>query len=436
MLASLIPSTSSLLKGLASDLIGTFFRTLEHWVTTGTTWVLGETWRALSATTEPIVTGAAFDSEYHVMVLIAVGAVLPLLGLAVIQAIAHQDAGGLLRTAFIRLPMAVLLTGVVIEIVSLGLTATDRASSSLLATGGAPSASLFLHLEVALAVIGGSNAAAFGGLLLVAVVAVISFVLWIELAVRSAAVAVAALFLPLALAGLVWPATSHWARRLGETLTALVLMKLVMAAVLALAAGALAASSGGIASVVEGLALLGLTACSPYALFRLVPMIEAGAMSHLEGARPASTVKGETWSMVSSPVRELLDAKSGGAGSGAAPDSGSPMPPPPARPEAALGSDGSASADAGTSGATAGGSGGGSAAADVAASGASAGGGSAVDAGTTAGGSGGAGAGGDIAAGAAHADATPGGQLGAAGWTQRMVDHEALRNPGGGHAGE
>jgi hypothetical protein len=307
---------TGLLKQLAQDLIGSFFRSLGSWVTTGATWVLGETWRALSATTEPILTGAAFDSEYHVMVLIGVGTVLPLLGLALIQAIAHQDVSGLLRTALLRLPMAILLTGVVIEIVSLGLTATDRASSSLLATGGAPVASLLAHLEAALSTIGGDGATAFGGLLLVAAVAIVSFVLWIELAVRSAGVAVAALFLPLALAGLVWPATSHWARRLGETLAALVLMKLVMAAILALTAGALAASSGGIASVVEGVSLLGLTAASPFALFRLVPMVEAGAVSHLEGVRPASTMKNAAQSMASSGVMSLVG---GGAGGAAAP---------------------------------------------------------------------------------------------------------------------
>jgi hypothetical protein len=332
VLASLLPS--------ASELVGAFFRTLEHWVADGTTWVLGETWRALSATTEPVLTGNAFDSEYHVMALIGVGTVLPLLGLAVIQAIAHQDVSALLRTALLRLPMALLLTGVVIEIVSLGLTVTDRASASLLATGGAPAASMFLHLEAALAVMGDSQAAAFGGLLLVAVIAVISFVLWIELAVRSAAVAVAALFLPLALAGLVWPATSHWARRLGETLASLVLMKLVMAAVLALAAGALAAGSGGIASVVEGLSLLGLTAFSPYALFRLVPMVEAGAVSHLEGVKPASMVKSYTWSMATSP----LLSSGGSAANASAAGSGSGMTPPSAAPTSVFGAGSSAPA--------------------------------------------------------------------------------------------
>ena len=112
--------------------------------------------------------------------------------------------------------------------------------------------------------------------------AIVSFVLWLELAVRSAAIAAASLFLPLALAGLAWPATAHWARRLGETLAALVLSKLVIAAVLALAAGLLGSSSG-LAGVVEGIALLAIAGFAPFALLKLVPAIEAGATAHFEG---------------------------------------------------------------------------------------------------------------------------------------------------------
>ena len=72
------------------------------------------------------------------------------------------------------------------------------------------------------------------------------------------------------------------ARRLGETLTALVLSKLVIASVLALAAGLLGSSSS-VAGVVEGVALLAVAAFAPFALLRLVPAVEAGAVAHLEG---------------------------------------------------------------------------------------------------------------------------------------------------------
>ncbi len=316
-----------MLRQLAEDLVSGFFRRFSEWISTGAVWLLQQAWHLMSATTEPVLSGSAFTDEYRVMILIGLAFVAPLLGLAVIQAIARQDVGGLLRTAFLRLPLALLLTGVVIELVSLGLQFTDQASVSLLTAGADPAARAFGHIETALGPIAPA-AAGFGALLLVAVVGFVAFLLWVELAVRSAAVAVAALFLPLALSGLVWPATSHWARRLGETLAGLVLMKLVMAAVLALAGGALAATAGGISSVIEGLALLGLTAFAPFTLLRLIPVIESGAISHLEGARPVQGLKdratGFAKTKVDSMASSLVGSLTTGGGS-AGPDVGKPV---------------------------------------------------------------------------------------------------------------
>jgi hypothetical protein len=81
---------------------------------------------------------------------------------------------------------------------------------------------------------------------------------------------------------------------LADTLAALVLGKLVIVAVLSLAAGALSggtgtapsgaeSSGGGFASVLGGAALLLLAALAPWSLFRLLPFLEAGAAGHLEG---------------------------------------------------------------------------------------------------------------------------------------------------------
>jgi hypothetical protein len=117
-------------------------------------------------------------------------------------------------------------------------------------------------------------------------------VLWLELLVRSAAVYVAVLFLPLAMATLVWPSVAHWCRRLVETLTALILSKFVIVATLSLAAGAVASGTAGtgdagsgFAAVLAGGALLVLATFVPFSILRLIPMIEAGAVGHLEGAR-------------------------------------------------------------------------------------------------------------------------------------------------------
>jgi len=121
-------------------------------------------------------------------------------------------------------------------------------------------------------------------------------VLWLELLIRAAAVYVAVLFLPLALATLVWPAISHWCRRLVETLAALILSKFVIVATLSLAAGAVASGTAGtgshgsgFSSVLAGGALLLMATFVPFAILRMIPAVEAGAVAHLDGLRERGT---------------------------------------------------------------------------------------------------------------------------------------------------
>ena len=187
----------------------------------------------------------------------------------------------------VRLPLALLFTGVSVQIVALALTATDQASAMLIGADGDPMHHLLTGLISGLAQPADLGLAAFAEFLIMLDRGIRRLLLWLELVVRSAAVAAASLFLPLALVGLAWPATSHWARRLGETLAALVLSKLVIAAVLALAAGLVVASSS-LSGVVQGVALLAVAAFAPFALLKLVPVVEAGAIAQLEsmGRRP------------------------------------------------------------------------------------------------------------------------------------------------------
>jgi hypothetical protein len=106
--------------------------------------------------------------------------------------------------------------------------------------------------------------------------------IWLELALRSAAIELAVFFMPLALAGLVWPSTAHWAKRLGLVLGALLLAKPVVVGALCLGANALTSAQAGPASVVTGSAILLLAAFAPVALLKLVPIAEASAIGHLQ----------------------------------------------------------------------------------------------------------------------------------------------------------
>ncbi len=214
-----------------------------------------------------------------------------------IQAIYRQSAAALLRTFFVNLPIALLFTGVAVELVRIGMVVTDAMSDQFMAAAG-------VDTRQRAGAVGGrarslpsgrrDSPCSWRALL----VAGIALVLWLELVVRAAAITAAALFLPLVLAALVWPAIGHWARRLADTLAALVLSKLVIAAVISLATGAIAgglAGSGSTSSkfgdVVVGIALLLLATFSPFMVLRLMPMVEAGSIGHLEAA-PAPTSTG------------------------------------------------------------------------------------------------------------------------------------------------
>jgi hypothetical protein len=269
------------------------FSQLGTWLGGGAVYVLEGLGHVMSASTSPPIGTSFFAREIGVMALIGAAVALPLLLLTAIQSVVQQDSGLLIRTVLVKVPLALVLTGVAVQLVALGLAATDAMCGAMLQTARVPSGQLFSGIARAVAAVTlgtGSSAGAFAACATALVVALVALLLWLELALRSAAIEAAVLFLPLALAGVIWPATSHWARRLGETLAALVLSKLVIVAILALAAGQLAgAGGGGFAEVVSGMALLLLAALAPFALLRLVPVVEAGAIAHLEGLarRPA-----------------------------------------------------------------------------------------------------------------------------------------------------
>jgi len=95
----------------------------------------------LSSSTEPLLSSNAFGSEFGLMAMLSAAVALPLVAVGAIQAIVRQEPGTLLRSVCVRLPLALLFTGVSVQIVALGLTATDQASSLLLGADGDPAVS-------------------------------------------------------------------------------------------------------------------------------------------------------------------------------------------------------------------------------------------------------------------------------------------------------
>jgi hypothetical protein len=266
---------------------------LSQWVASGAEWLLAQIGNVLTSTTSIDLGAGWFHANYVEMTVLAGAVVLPLLLVSTLQAVYRQNAGQLARAFLVQLPLALLLGVVAIQIVILCLSATDAMCSAVAGGDGSDVTGLLTGISNGLVdALGDPTMASFVLLLVGLLVAAASFVLWLELLVRAAAVYVAVLFLPLALATLVWPSVSHWCRRLVETLAALILSKFVIVATLSLAAGAVSSGTAGtgdagsgFSAVLAGGALLVLATFVPFAILRLIPVVEAGAVGHLEGAR-------------------------------------------------------------------------------------------------------------------------------------------------------
>ncbi len=293
--SSIVGSAASQVAGIGVDSV---LNALGNWVSSGAVWLLGQIGTVLSATTSIDLGASWFVAHEQAMTALAGVVVVPLLLLGIIQAVYRQDMAMLLRSALVHVPLALLLTVMAVKLVQLGLALTDAMSAAVSQGAGLDGGHFMGNVVAGLSATGATGqpgAPAFvvflGGLAVVFGAVLV----WIELIVRAAAVYVAVLFLPLALVSLAFPAVGHWCRRLVDTLVALILGKFVIVSVLSLAAGALAAGAGsspsggppggggGFAAVVEGAALLMLASLTPWALLRLLPFVEAGAIGHLEG---------------------------------------------------------------------------------------------------------------------------------------------------------
>ena len=259
------------------------------WVSAGASWFLAQVGGALGSSTRIDLSAPWFLERYRAIEALLAVVALPVLILAIIGALLRQDLGLLVRSVLIQLPMGMLLAGAAIELTTLALGATDQLCRAVAGPTGGVLRSLTSEVAAALvgaSATGGTATPAFVLLLAAAAVALAGLVLWLELVIRSAAIYVAVAFLPLVLVTMIWPTLASWSRRLVETLTALIVSKLVIVVVLTMAVGAMGTRPGrDFATVVSGIALLTLAAFAPFTLLKLLPLAEASAVGHLEGLR-------------------------------------------------------------------------------------------------------------------------------------------------------
>ncbi|MHB1930753.1 MAG: hypothetical protein ACYDEN_08575 [Acidimicrobiales bacterium] len=280
LLDPLTPATTS---GLAGQLL----TVVAAVMTGGAGWVAHHAIGLLAATTRVDLGQGWFTHLLGVMTGVTALVALPLALAGTLGALLRQDPRRLARVWAVGVPVSLAGGGVAVAVVGLSIRAVDGICALLEPSGGLTGlvGAATSRLSLAPPIV----QCAVAGLILLGAVA-----LWMELLLRSAAVYLSVFFLPLALAALLWPAVAPALRRFVEVLAALVLAKLLVVGALAVGSAALEAGpSGGVDSAVTAAVVLLIAAFAPFAVLRLVPVVETAGIAHLEGLthRPAQAVR-------------------------------------------------------------------------------------------------------------------------------------------------
>ncbi len=285
---------------------------LTSWVGDGAAWLLGQVAEAIDATTTVDLSAPWFERHYAFMFQAGAILLLPLLLLTVLQALVRQDAGLLIRAAFLQLPAAMLLTGLAVTVTQTALAVTDALSAELTRGVAKDTDTLATTLTTASAV--GGPIPLFASFLLALVMALAALFVWFELILRAGVVYVAVMFLPLFLATMIWPALSGWARRLTQLIVAAILSKLVIVATLSLGLSAFT-SGDGPSALLAGAGMFLLAAFSPFVLFSLIPLAAEVAQPQREGRHALAGATGA--SLAWNVARTRMTFGAAGAAGGA-----------------------------------------------------------------------------------------------------------------------
>jgi enamine deaminase RidA (YjgF/YER057c/UK114 family) len=286
----------------------------------------------VTTTTSPNVVSADwFTSQYRVMLALAVVIALPILLVSVAQSIVRADGMQAIRSAFVYLPIAAILSAVGPAMAQILIEVSDWMSAALSNNASADAQKFMADAGSSLAALGAGTlnpaAPVFGVLLGALIVVLGALSIWLELLLRAAAIYISVLFLPLALAAMIWPAGWKWCRRLIEFLIAIIFAKVFIVAIVNLAAAGLA--RGGLGDKFEGVlaggALLLMAAFTPIALLKLIPLAEAAVVTagHQRAALRQATAGATALTTSSSVVSSMIQTRfRSGAATAAAPAAG------------------------------------------------------------------------------------------------------------------
>ncbi|MGA2321561.1 MAG: hypothetical protein ABSG95_12605 [Solirubrobacteraceae bacterium] len=322
--------------GLVSEAASTvgngILELLAKWMIGAATAITSFVAREMQHTSTPQLQSAWFQAQFAPMADLgaALGLLVALIGLA---SAAIRRSPEALAATLAGMARAGIGTGLVVALTVIGLSVADQISSAVV--GSSPDA---FWATVAHAW-GSRGFGGFGSSALAMLIALIevfaAIFVWLELIVRDAAIYVAVLFFPAALAAAIWPALGAWPGRLGRLLMLFVILKPVALIVLSFAGNAAAAGlsfsggvSGSVGTILAATVIFALAAFAPWALMYLLAAdAESAYVAAGVRAAGAGAVADSDGRSIRSAggLRNLSTAGNGGAsGGGSSGGGGSP----------------------------------------------------------------------------------------------------------------
>ena len=246
------------------------------WMTDAARWVTEKIQGFIQETTTPELQASWYRERFDGMAALGVGLAVLVALIALGSAAMRRDSDAMGAT-FIGMFRAGIGTGIVLAITVMALSVADGITNWVAADAAGKEAAAFWG-DVSTAWDGGDSAG-FGSSAIAFVFALVQVLaglaVWLELLVRSAAIYVAVLFMPMALAAGIWPKLQAWQTRLASLLFIMIAMKPAIVVVLSLA-GSAAAAGGDVDKdfgiLVAAVMILVLAAFVPWVLMMLISM--------------------------------------------------------------------------------------------------------------------------------------------------------------------
>jgi len=251
------------------------------WLIGAATAITGYVAKEMTATSTPQLQSSWYQAQFLPMADLGAGLAL-LVALIALGSAALRRSPDALAQTFVAMVRAGFGTGLIVALTAIGLSLADQVSGDVIRSS--PTA---FWTTVAKAW-GTGSFGGFGSSALAALIAVVevlgALLVWIELIVRAAAIYIAVLFFPVALAASIWPPLSGWTSRLGRLLLLFVVLKPITLIVLALAGNAAAAGlsfssglPGSVGTILAAVVIFALAAFAPWALMYLLAADAEGA---------------------------------------------------------------------------------------------------------------------------------------------------------------